>query len=203
MYNNIPSTHLIDHLSTCFSILLRSTPTVIALLVLAAWPVTSTRAQSTTTIPEANPADVKTIDGIIAALYDVISGAKGKELDSDRLRSLFHPEARLTRAGRSRDGSITAKLWSVDDYVIAAGNYVVQFGLFDNEIHSVREKYGSITHVFSTHESRNSADDEKRLMRGINSIQLMNDGTRWWVVNIFWLQETTSNPIPDRYLPSN
>jgi hypothetical protein len=37
-------------------------------------------------------------------------------------------------------------------------------------------------------------------MRGINSIQLWNDGKRWWIVNIFWQSETPDNPIPEKYL---
>jgi hypothetical protein len=39
-------------------------------------------------------------------------------------------------------------------------------------------------------------------MRGINSFQLMNDGSRWWVVTIFWEAERPDNPIPARYLPA-
>jgi len=32
-------------------------------------------------------------------------------------------------------------------------------------------------------------------MRGIKSIQLFNDGKRWWIVNIYWTQETTKTLI--------
>ena len=42
----------------------------------------------------ARPDDVKSVDAIIAAVYDAISGPAG-ERDWDRLRSLFLPEARL------------------------------------------------------------------------------------------------------------
>ena len=44
-------------------------------------------------------------------------------------------------------------------------------------------------------------NDEKPFMRGINSMQLMNDGVRWWIINIYWMQESKDNPIPERYLP--
>lgn len=36
--------------------------------------------------------------------------------------------------------------------------------------------------------------------RGINSIQLMNDGKRWWIVTIFWQGEDEKNPLPEKYL---
>jgi hypothetical protein len=43
--------------------------------------------------------------------------------------------------------------------------------------------------------------DEEPFARGINSFQLMNDGSRWWVVSIYWQGEGASNPIPTKYLP--
>ena len=33
-----------------------------------------------------------------------------------------------------------------------------------------------------------------------NSFQLYSDGTRWWVVTIFWDAETADKPIPAKYL---
>ena len=34
----------------------------------------------------------------------------------------------------------------------------------------------------------------------LNSIQLWNDGKRWWIVSVFWQAETADNPIPEKYL---
>jgi len=65
------------------------------------------------------------------------------------------------------------------------------------------EEYGSLVHAWSTYESYFTKTDEKPFMRGINSIQLMNDGERWWIVSIYWLGETKDNPIPEKYLPKN
>ena len=55
-------------------------------------------------------------------------------------------------------------------------------------------------HVFSTYESRHHANDSQPFVRGINSFQLFNDGTRWYVVTILWWGETPETPIPARYL---
>ena len=60
--------------------------------------------------------------------------------------------------------------------------------------------FGHIMHVFSTYESRHREDDPEPFARGINSIQLMNDGRRWWVVSIFWEAESPQAPIPREYL---
>ena len=62
------------------------------------------------------------------------------------------------------------------------------------------EYFGSIAHVFSSYESFHTETDEEPFMRGINSIQLLNDGNRWWIVNIYWSQESKNNPIPEVYL---
>ena len=59
--------------------------------------------------PEADPADVESIDAIIAALYDVISGPIGEKRDWDRFRSLFVPDARLIPTGQGQgDGPVVA-----------------------------------------------------------------------------------------------
>src|SRR5713226_9565207 len=53
-------------------------------------------------VPAAKPDDVKSLDSILKAIYDVISGPAG-DRDWNRFRSLFVPEARLTSNTR-RDG---------------------------------------------------------------------------------------------------
>jgi hypothetical protein len=58
-----------------------------------------------------------------------------------------------------------------------------------------------MTQVFSTYESYRSEADEEPFARGINSIQLLNDGSRWWIINIYWTAESKNNPIPVEYLP--
>jgi hypothetical protein len=91
---------------------------------------------------------------------------------------------------------------SVDDYVNRAGARLEADGFFEVEIHREVEQYGNILHAFSTYESRRTADlTEKPFARGINSIQLLKDGNRWWVVSIFWDSERPGNEIPSKYLP--
>ncbi|HZH06175.1 MAG TPA: hypothetical protein VEY69_05825, partial [Lautropia sp.] len=46
-------------------------------------------------IPPARPADVRSVESIVAALYDVISGDAGVKRDWNRFRSLFYPGARM------------------------------------------------------------------------------------------------------------
>jgi len=149
---------------------------------------------------QADPADVGSIDAIVRALYDVISGSAGQPRNWDRMRSLFHPQARLIPTGkRPTDDRTGARVLTVDDYIHNVGPYFEKNAFFETGIADQREQFGNIAHVFSTYESRH-AKDEKPFSRGINSIQLFNDGTRWWILSVMWDPETPEKPIPAKYL---
>jgi hypothetical protein len=147
-----------------------------------------------------NPGDVESVDAIIGAVYDVISGPGGAERDWDRMRSLFLPEARLIPSFPDQDGRYAVRFMSLEDWISNATGWLADNPFFEVEISRVDERYGHISHAFSTYESRRAAEGEP-FTRGINSFQLLNDGERWWIVNIYWQGETESEPIPTRYLP--
>lgn len=149
----------------------------------------------------ANPADVSSPDAILGALYQVISGRAGQKRDWERFRSLFLPGARLIPTSSNAAGIERAQTLTPDDYVARAGTYFSQHGFFEKEVSRKAERFGGIMQVFSTYESRHAARDEVPFVRGINSIQLFFDGSRWWVVTIFWQEETRANRLPEEFLP--
>jgi len=150
--------------------------------------------------PVANPADVGSMDAILAAVYDVISGPAGKKRDWDRMRSLFIPGARLIPTGPRPGNAYGSRVLSVEDYVTRGDAIFEKEGFFEKELARRTESFGQIAHVFSTYEARHSPADPKPFIRGINSIQLMNDGKRWWIITIFWQAEDVQNPLPEKYL---
>ena len=160
-----------------------------------------TAAADTPTRPAARPADVASVDAIIAALYDVISGPPGQDRDWNRFRSLFADGARLIVAAPSREGRVPSRSMTVEQYVVSADPFLKRDGFWEREIARRTDRYGNVTHVFSTYESRVKTADSAPFSRGINSIQLVTDGTRWWVVTILWDFERPGNPIPSEYLP--
>ncbi|MFZ3217209.1 MAG: hypothetical protein WA192_14225 [Candidatus Acidiferrales bacterium] len=154
--------------------------------------------------PAAKPADVASPDAILAATYDVISGPAGQQRDWDRFRSLFVPDARLIPVvARKTGGGYDTRVLSPEDYVRHADTYFQKNGFAEREIARKAERYGNIMQVFSTYESRHDAKDAQPFARGINSFQLFFDGSRWWVVTIFWQEETADNPLPKEFLPAN
>jgi len=155
-------------------------------------------APAPTSAPSARPGDVDSVEHIIAAVYDVISGPPGPR-DWDRFRSLFVPGARLIPTRRDDKGVVSARALTPDEYETRGQAFFSKEGFFENQLASHMESWDSIVHVWSTYESRH-AKGEKPFARGINSFQLMNDGSRWWIVTIYWEQEDAKHPLPEKYL---
>ena len=158
---------------------------------------------------EANPSDVSSIDAIITAAYDSISGPAGEKRNWDRERSLYYPGARLIPTAKpvtSDEGQVTSEnkiapqILDIEGFIARVEPFFKENGFYEKEIARRTEQFGQIAHVWSTYESRHNADDPEPFMRGINSIQLFHDGSRWWIVTIYWQQESLVDPIPAKYL---
>jgi len=143
---------------------------------------------------------VGSVDAIVTAVYDVLSGPAGQARDWNRWRSLFIPEARLLSVGVDRQGQTGFRVMTPEDYVQRAGPSLEANGFFESEIGRTQEEFGPLVHLFSTYESKRTRTDPEPVARGINSFQLMFDGNRWWVVTIYWTQERPDLPIPQKYL---
>jgi hypothetical protein len=191
------------------------------LVVCLAWATPEVRAQATPTAqpsptpqqpsttmnnaskpatPSANPSDVATLDAILAAVYDSISGPKGKARNWDRFRSLFIPGARLIPTFKRPAGDFVSRVLTPEEFITSSGKFMEEQGFFEHGIANHVEQFANIAHAFSVYEGRHDTADPKPFVRGINSIQLMNDGKRWWVVTIFWQAEDPANPLPQKYL---
>jgi hypothetical protein len=158
--------------------------------------------------PSAKPDDVSSPEAILNAVYSVISGPKGQARDWDRMRSLFLPDARLIPATNvpAAPGSVAAHsdavFLTIDGYIARSSVRMTSAGFFEHSVHNEIEQFGNIVQIWSTYESRHNADDPTPFARGINSFQLLKDGDRYWVVNIFWDAESPAHPIPAKYLPN-
>jgi len=153
------------------------------------------------TAAPAAPADVASPEAIVAALYDVISGDAGVARDWARFRSLFHPTARLMPSGIDREGVGVVRSVTPDEYITRSEPLLMADGFHERGIVDRTERFGHIAHVWTTYESLHSLSDPQPFARGINSIQLFHDGTRWWVLSVYWQGETPETPIPADYLP--
>lgn len=177
---------------------------VVALFAFIIWPIAVSAqvvpdAAETEMIP-ADPADVSSIDAIITASYDVISGPAGPR-DWDRERSLFHPDSRHIPTSPNPSGGSTPHVQHVEDFIERSSQFFDSNGFYEYEIARETQRFGDIAHVFSTYAWSREKDGPVG-GRGINSFQLVYDGTRWWILSVFWSQESETNPIPAEFLPS-
>lgn len=149
--------------------------------------------------PAARPADVDTPEHLLAALYDVISGPAGKR-DWDRFRSLFYPGARLMPSGKNPQGVLGVRVLTPDEYATRGQAFFDKEGFFEHSVANRTEFWDHIAQIWSTYESRHAKDDAEPFARGINSLQLFNDGKRWWVLSVYWEAEDETHTIPEPYL---
>jgi len=165
--------------------------------VFAFWNISN--AQDSTKTIDYTP-KVSSLDSIVTTLYKVVSGEKGKERDWELFKHLFLKEAKLIPTFKANDTLMQTRYLSPKDYIDNSNNWMLEHGFFKKEIKRKIEGFGNIAHVFSSYYVYKSESDPTPLMRGIDSIQLFFDGTRWWIVNIYWTHETLENPIPSTYL---
>jgi hypothetical protein len=155
-----------------------------------------TAAELAAKVPAPKADDVQSLDAIMRAAYDVISGPAG-DRDWKRFRSLFLPQARFTQVDKGPDGATVVISWGVDEFIRDATTAFAKEPFYENAIVNLPQTYGGMAQVLSSYESRHSSS-EKPFSRGVNSFQVLNDGKRWWIVSIFWDSERPGNPLPPK-----
>jgi len=148
----------------------------------------------------ARPEDIASIDAIIAAFYDVISGPAGQPRQWSRDRSLYIAGVRFVSTGYDRQDRRTVEIMDHQQFVDATDAGMVAQGFYESEIHRVTHHVNDIAHVFSTYEMRRTPDGPV-FGRGVNSIELFWDGTRWWIAGAVWIDEAPGHALPADLLP--
>jgi len=146
-----------------------------------------------------NQNDVSSADAIINALYDVISGPTTKVRDWDRFRFLFSKDARMMTAVPHRDSGTVIRTITPEQYIQRNGNRLQEMGFTEKELHRITETHGAMTHMFSTYQSDFTTNGNSQQVRGINSIQLFNDGKRFYIVSVYW-DADSKKAINKKYL---
>lgn len=168
---------------------------VLACVLISGWVA----AQVPVATVAPRPADVATLDGIVRAYYEVVSGPAGQPRDWARDRTLYIKDLRFVQVDLDARGQPKPRITDHQQYVDIVDPQLKE-GFFETEIHRLTERFGPIAHVWSTYESRRT-EKGPVTARGINSIELFWDGRRWWIANAIWTDETKDQPIPAPYLP--
>jgi hypothetical protein len=146
-----------------------------------------------------DPADVASIDAIIGAYYEVVSGPAGQPADRARDEYLHHPSALIGIPTQGDDGRPTLRMISLGQYHDAFGGPRQQ-PFYEWELNREVQRFGNVAHVWSTYASSREPGGEI-FTRGINSIELFWDGDRWWITSWSFDQEREGLAVPEEYLP--
>ncbi|MCC6907712.1 MAG: nuclear transport factor 2 family protein [Phycisphaerales bacterium] len=145
------------------------------------------------------PPYATSVEVLVNTAFETISGGRGEARDWDKYRDLFFPDARLYSAQVMGDTAVVGGM-TVDEFIAREQKYLEGSGYFEKPISLKIEEFGHIAQVRSVYESRRRAEDEAPYTRGVYSIQLVESGGRWWILNMLWQREDPQNPIPDEYL---
>ena len=145
------------------------------------------------------PEDVQSLDGIIKAYYEVVSGPAGQPRQWERDHSLHMPGAQVVIVRNDEDGKSVANKMTLSEFHERSRGISEQ-GFFEYEIHRETSRHGVVAHVWSTYEWRNTEDGPIG-GQGINSIQLYHDGNRWWITSWMFDGRTDAPAVPKAYLP--
>jgi hypothetical protein len=153
-----------------------------------------------TTIP-ARPEDVSTIDGIVTAYYDVISGPAGQPRQWDRDHTLYIPEIRFVEFSESKDGKNTAQSMTHQQFVDKAEAELGSSAFYEHEIHRITQRFGNAAHVFCTAELTAKLGGPA-IGHSIDSLELFWDGQRWWITSVnIWPGDRPGRPLTPEFLP--
>ena len=145
-------------------------------------------------IIEARAEDVGTIEGIVKASYETISGGAGVARQWGRDRTLFDPNSRSVAIHvDAKTGAIKTESMTEQDFADRSDASLVKDGFTERELKHVIKRFGNVATVLSSYEGSASG---KVLERGVNIFQLYFDGKRWWILSMVWDEERPDNPIP-------
>jgi hypothetical protein len=149
--------------------------------------------------PAARPEDVRTIDGIVRAFYEIVSGPGDQPRDWARDSTLYIDDVRFVAGGADAAGAAHIRVMTHREFAESSAPVYAQ-GFYERELHRVTRRYGNIAHVFSTYETRTTPTGPVD-HRGVNSLQLFFDGARWWIASATWQSGRPGAPIPAEFLP--
>jgi hypothetical protein len=128
-------------------------------------------------------ADVGSIDAILRATYEVISGPQGRARDWQRFRALYHPNARLMPVVGGEKPHV--RVLTPEQYIERVEPIFAKESFYEREIGHEVATIGRVAHVLSHYESLHDPSGPP-FETGTNSIQLFFDDERWWVVSVLW-----------------
>ena len=162
-------------------------------LVQKAWLTAASNDEARET-PLANPADVASIEALIKATYEVISGPAGQR-NWNRFYSLFLPDAQMGSMAPAAEGQSVFRAITPQGYQKSSGPFFMKNGFYEEELKKNVRQFGNIASVESSYQFRFSPQG-KIEQRGVNYFTLVKSNGRWWISSLIWQNEDPNLPLP-------
>jgi len=128
--------------------------------------------------------DVDSPDHIVATYYAILSGSASTSRDWQRFRSLFLPEAQFTLM-HGREGShAVAEVEPLERMLSRWDENLAKADVYLKLTDSKTNAFGHMANVWTSFEVRRKLADVKPIATGAESIQIVSDGNRYWIVQI-------------------
>ena len=148
---------------------------------------------------ESKNEDTLTINGLMKAFYEVVSGEAGEKRQWERDLSLHNPKAIYSYL-TNIDGEFKQVTLSLADFHKETDNMVLETAFYETEINREVKVFGNIANVWSTYETRLEKNG-KVARRGINSVQLFYSNNKWEIISLVFDRETENNRITQTFNP--
>ena len=150
---------------------------------------------------EPRPEDVSTIDGMVRAYYEVVSGPAEKKREWGRDATLYVPGIRFLIFREDKNGKTSVRTLTHQEFVDESQAAMAGKAFYEREVHRIAHRAGNVAHVFCTAEQAYSPTGPVE-GRSIDSLEMYWDGSRWWITNAnIWEVDTKARPLPKEFLP--
>ncbi|MFA8298930.1 MAG: hypothetical protein ACEPOV_02085 [Hyphomicrobiales bacterium] len=136
--------------------------------------------------------DGKSIESLVKACLECISGKKGEKRDWKRFENLFLPTAQLSYVICKNDSAYT-RVTQIDMFIDMNSAGYEKYDFFEKQLNMKVQKFGHLANVCQKYEKRSNAFEGKK--RGYNFFQLVFERNRWWVLNLVWQSESDIHKV--------
>ena len=144
---------------------------------------------------DADPDDVASIDALMKAYYESVSGHPGQR-DGERMLTLFIEGGKISIG---LDGE-TPTHELAENYLRTERFLTISEDFFEREISRDTQRFGYMANVISTYGISDAMENTDYRARGVTVFQLVKHDGRWWILSTMWQRESPDVPLPANLL---
>jgi hypothetical protein len=149
---------------------------------------------------EPRPEDVSSIDGIVKAYYEVVSGPAEKDREWGRDATLYVPGIRFIIFSQGKDGKTVARSLSHQEFVNESDPAMKGKGFYEHQVHCITHRVGNVVHMMSMAEQQFEPGGPVK-GQSIDSLEMYWDGARWWIASANIWELKSGQSLPKEFLP--